>query len=198
MCGETPQRHTSPRPVQGLSPRVRGNLHRPVVDGESGRSIPACAGKPTENDRRSDMDRVYPRVCGETGRTSRQAPAWRGLSPRVRGNRGTRPGRGAGAGSIPACAGKPPPSPRCSVAHTVYPRVCGETFGVCLGLPLSCGLSPRVRGNRERCSVGVSCQGSIPACAGKPSYTFPEAAGTPVYPRVCGETTDHQQNPKGS
>ena len=57
--------------IQGLSPRVRGNLvsFRPTA--QSVRSIPACAGEP---DLASDSDiteKVYPRVCGGTFRAGK-------------------------------------------------------------------------------------------------------------------------------
>ena len=50
------------------------------------------------------------------------------------------------------------------------------------------GLSPRVRGNPREGECGPQCTGSIPACAGEPSWRvlLPISAG--VYPRVCGGT----------
>ena len=70
----------------GLSPRVRGNLHRlgrtaaghgsiPACAGEPGYaawlshpkgSIPACAGEPLFVQGPWQSGRVYPRVCGGT------------------------------------------------------------------------------------------------------------------------------------
>ena len=56
----------------------------------------------------------------------RQKYAMYGLSPRVRGNRGTRRGRGRRRRSIPACAGEPLYTIGIGSATPVYPRVCGE------------------------------------------------------------------------
>ena len=52
------------------------------------------------------------------------------------------------------------------------------------------GLSPRVRGNLIATSSRCSCIGSIPACAGEPARRSGSSATTPVYPRVCGGTTN--------
>ena len=73
--------------VQGLSPRVRGNLiwlaSCRIIRG----SIPACAGKPTACGPNRTGCRVYPRVCGETMDGATDEIKDPGLSPRVRGNR---------------------------------------------------------------------------------------------------------------
>ena len=70
----------------------------------------------------------------------------------------------------------------------VYPRVCGGTLVLAhtdLGIV---GLSPRVRGNPDGQMLDVQVKRSIPACAGEPPETYPEADVAPVYPRVCGGT----------
>ena len=134
----------------GLSPRVRGN-HRPgdLPPVEAG-SIPACAGEPHVGVAQSHGAGVYPRVCGGTPQDDDRAVGLWGLSPRVRGNH--RPGQldGAVAGSIPACAGEPPPDFRWSYGEWIYPRVCGGTPMVRAVLHPGAGLSPRVRGNPPR------------------------------------------------
>ena len=73
------------------------------------RSIPACAGEPTPLVENPSHGRVYPRVCGGTGRAT--IPRWAvpGLSPRVRGNRRYSPACLDCPRSIPACAGEPLP-----------------------------------------------------------------------------------------
>ena len=53
---------------------------------------------------------------------------------------------------------------------------------------MACGLSPRVRGNLGNCPVGISCGGSIPACAGEPRRGADRLRAVRVYPRVCGGT----------
>ena len=189
MCGGT-----GPPPelvccACGLSPRVRGNRRldeRP--EGGSG-SIPACAGEPLPSRRWTTLSRVYPRVCGGTG----PVPWWPcrpgGLSPRVRGNRGRRRGRGLASGSIPACAGEPATRPFRAGRPGVYPRVCGGTRRRLPQSPRWRGLSPRVRGNHPRECARYPVQRSIPACAGEPLRPRDWRLCGRVYPRVCGGTT---------
>ena len=50
----------------GLSPRVRGNPLAWVFPYSNRRSIPACAGEPTQKFCACSLYRVYPRVCGGT------------------------------------------------------------------------------------------------------------------------------------
>ena len=71
----------------GLSPRLRGNpvLCRPKPDCK--RSIPAFAGEPLLLLMLAAWERVYPRVCGGTGKASLHSKSRSGLSPRLRGNR---------------------------------------------------------------------------------------------------------------
>ena len=111
---------------------------------------------------------VYPRVCGGTRRIAGKRPSEGGLSPRVRGNRLPLAGPPDRGGSIPACAGEPQGRAGESSGAAVYPRVCGGTGA--LGPPLRHrnGLSPRVRGNPQRCPFSAIVPGSIPACAGEP------------------------------
>ena len=81
----------------------------------------------------------------------------------------------------------------------VHPRVRGETkregterFG-------EKGPSPRARGNLVECVASSDGEGSIPACAGKPSpgrersgvrRVHPRVRGETVHPRVRGETAN--------
>ena len=46
VCGGTRPAIPPERDVNGLSPRVRGNLSCAAADGSGSRSIPACAGEP--------------------------------------------------------------------------------------------------------------------------------------------------------
>ena len=169
-------------------------------------SIPACAGEPSVGVCGDTGTEVYPRVCGGTTYDYTKATLADGLSPRVRGNllyalKGATEQR-----SIPACAGEPrlpvPPDP----LPRVYPRVCGGTSPRSPTFSPCSGLSPRVRGNRQRLinsSPGLSPRvrgnppvpvlqeersGSIPACAGEPPRMDAAPTPTPVYPRVCGGT----------
>ena len=80
--------------------------------------------------------------------SSSKRPFGKGLSPRVRGNRGSRLGKLEGVRSIP--------------------RVCGGTRGFVFVVFLASGLSPRVRGNLSPPNLAYASTRSIPACAGEP------------------------------
>ena len=170
VCGETEGRVYYSPTLDGLSPRVRGNLVTGSIALSKKRSIPACAGKPRCSGVSVVARWVYPRVCGETLPVFKRYAFKDGLSPRVRGNRASTSDQGLPVGSIPACAGKPKICPPARSITSVYPRVCGETL---LSLSIMCfasGLSPRVRGNLIIRTRAWAALGSIPACAGKPHW----------------------------
>ena len=74
------------------------------------------------------------------------------------------------------------------LCSTVYPRVCGGTEVPSRDPPSTCGLSPRVRGNRPLIPESIQRTRSIPACAGEP-WSWPASRyRASVYPRVCGGT----------
>ena len=131
---------------------------------------------------------VYPRVCGATVDSAFFRIVDGGLSPRVRGHLPALHVVVADVGSIPACAGPPaacrPPSPKA----TVYPRVCGATWGTKPRTPRRTGLSPRVRGHLPVDFPGGGRVRSIPACAGPPAAIPTRRVQVEVYPRVCGAT----------
>ena len=56
------------------------------------------------------------------------------------------------------------------------------------GARITSGLSPRVRGNRERDQDPRRRAGTIPACAGEPEAWCRSAGRRRDYPRVCGGT----------
>ena len=85
-CGGTTPRYTAGPWYQGLSPRVRGNLHQQVPTLYQMGSIPARAGEPPRTPLPEPSPRVYPRACGGTHSRCCRAPQLQGLSPRVRGN----------------------------------------------------------------------------------------------------------------
>ena len=66
--------------------------------------------------------------------------------------------------------------------------MCGATFSRNSERSFSCGLSPRVRGNRQLFPVTGFHVRSIPACAGQPHETPRPRWHVKVYPRVCGAT----------
>ena len=58
----------------------------------------------------------------------------------------------------------------------------------------ACGLSPRVRGNRNGMTDEHNGFWSIPACAGEPPSERAAGAQGGVYPRVCGGTDDEDRS----
>ena len=127
VCGETAGVGAGLVLVQGLSPRVRGNLAANVRGNGYVGSIPACAGKPRTPSPAPRGTGVYPRVCGETSGRLLSRSLAPGLSPRVRGNPLIDATPRPCYRSIPACAGKPMLAIIGNQAAEVYPRVCGET-----------------------------------------------------------------------
>ena len=188
MCGGTGLRNRLGGLHNGLSPRVRGNRYSCVNMWRSLRSIPACAGEPGSQAPERRSIPVYPRVCGGTRTLLLLAVTFDGLSPRVRGNHTSQVQDKRRLGSIPACAGEPPPVYPRLFRRWVYPRVCGGTFGTGKTRQSRMGLSPRVRGNPLFHVTGTICNRSIPACAGEPLYCPSQASRSAVYPRVCGGT----------
>ena len=188
VCGGTGDEGPFAFDIQGLSPRVRGNLVRAGVAALFAGSIPACAGEPLQSGAGDAGRRVYPRVCGGTGSTCIFRRRYGGLSPRVRGNPLVSVQHRQRAGSIPACAGEPYARGTNMTDLQVYPRVCGGTCSTANERLVSVGLSPRVRGNRPAGLCGAVPGGSIPACAGEPVQIRLRRIARQVYPRVCGGT----------
>ena len=85
-CGETVLGSMIRSASPGLSPRVRGNQPHFLLDIAHRGSIPASAGKPLVEIRRTSPFGVYPRECGETTTAAKRRWYIQGLSPRVRGN----------------------------------------------------------------------------------------------------------------
>ncbi len=85
-CGGTDARGVIVLGPQGLSPRVRGNLHPGCSDCHEHGSIPARAGEPPVRAALIRGRRVYPRACGGTLDGLYGFGEVMGLSPRVRGN----------------------------------------------------------------------------------------------------------------
>ena len=87
VCGGSPHKRPSIGHPAGLSPRVRGKPSLGDNSALTPRSIPACAGEAPSRKPLMTARRVYPRVCGGSGRTQYHRWAAGGLSPRVRGKR---------------------------------------------------------------------------------------------------------------
>ena len=140
-------------------------------------SIPACAGEPVRPNGCTANTRVYPRLCGGTGRTPDRGGMRAGLSPPVRGNPAGIPRAMNRPGSIPACAGEPwrfSRPPRGIHLVRSIPACAGEPDPATKGRRRCSwpGLSPPVRGNRD------GDDGS--------SVALGDSWG--VYPRLCGGT----------
>ena len=154
--------------IDGLSPRVRGNLCQPRLGEQQGRSIPARTGEPIRARMPFAAYSVYPRAYGGTAGTDTAKVSETGLSPRVRGNRTWYRLSRLDAGSIPARTGEPKRSRSLVRSSRVYPRAYGGTRQIADGVPADEGLSPRVRGNREAHDHSRELAGSIPARTGEP------------------------------
>ena len=168
VCGGTLAAKSGIGPVWGLSPRMRGNRRLCRRCGKRAGSIPAYAGEPIRRIGDGRVQSVYPRVCGVTSSMLC--------------------GAALGAGSIPAYAGEPNVRVRVPGHVPVYPRVCGGTLLRWGMIAVLQGLSSRMRGNRRECPPPLRQVGSIPAYAGKPSFSSRAMSSIKVYPRVCGGT----------
>ena len=172
----------------GLSPRVRGNQEQLADLVKAIGSIPARAGEPAPARHTHQHYQVYPRACGGTYYCLLCQRSVSGLSPRVRGNQVGQHAAALALRSIPARAGEP--RSRLTVWHatSVYPRACGGTSACSAASASSCGLSPRVRGNRADLIRRASGRRSIPARAGEPRVSRWASVLRRVYPRACGGT----------
>ena len=107
VCGATRPQGILKTKAEGLSPRVRGNRRARRMMFIASGPIPACAGQPPRAWCVPSYSRAYPRVCGATRKWACRLPCVAGLSPRVRGNRGSPELGLVCTGPIPACAGQP-------------------------------------------------------------------------------------------
>ena len=188
LCGGTIAHLRQRQQYDGLSPPVRGNRPSRHPQIHSARSIPACAGEPGRVAGHRSPRGVYPRLCGGTWRQAAQAAGRPGLSPPVRGNPAPAPDAAAAGGSIPACAGEPGRQRGGAGGRGVYPRLCGGTWKRQMSALGPAGLSPPVRGNRNRGIIRTRRVRSIPACAGEPTAALTAVKRVEVYPRLCGGT----------
>ena len=189
VCGGSQLCKPRFRQVEGLSPRVRGKRPYPARCSCPTRSIPACAGEARALAADASSDRVYPRVCrgSEVAHPAEQVQP--GLSPRVRGKHEQHGGKHRRRGSIPACAGEAAGAQGSGGQCQVYPRVCGGSSPNVPPKPPPRGLSPRVRGKRQKACQQICSLRSIPACAGEAELRTHQPLPRWVYPRVCGGST---------
>ena len=185
-AGEPVPRRAAPC-ATGVDPRVCGGAGSKAKRevSEAGRS-PRVRGEPRGRSPGARIAGVDPRVCG--GALSRLCARIRlpGRSPRVRGSHEERHQRGAGKGSIPACAGEPRGYWCSRTSKRVDPRVCGGALSGPYAEADAAGRSPRVRGSPAMRRERAMRTGSIPACAGEPATQFISRKCPKVDPRVCG------------
>ncbi len=154
--------------MNGLSPRLRGNLREQECAGSRLRAIPAIAGEPLDGWCSASLGGGYPRDCGGTLSIQELGEHLKGLSPRLRGNR--------------RCRMRPQPD------SWGYPRDCGGTRGFMSSSARISGLSPRLRGNQMKSPLSSIRRRAIPAIAGEPLWRRSCCHCLRGYPRDCGGT----------
>ena len=196
--------------LNGRSPRGRGSRYDAIANGTIGRSIPAWAGEPIQNNLRRNRRKVDPRVGGGAAHTFPPPPPLSLVDPRVGGGaacfsmgrncRSGRSPRGRGSHfprmstaffnrSIPAWAGEPLFQKNQQFVITVDPRVGGGAVLLGKVNRPSTGRSPRGRGSPRPGDRPVEKHGSIPAWAGEPRMNWRLPCGWGVDPRVGGGAT---------
>ena len=172
--------------VWGLSPRTRGSREIRLCQRRRQGPIPADAGEPPTRHIRGWLMRAYPRGRGGAEAIQEALSLFEGLSPRTRGSRVSRHGRGHYSGPIPADAGEPSPARRPGAGSRAYPRGRGGAAATCVQASVSRGLSPRTRGSHRAGSERLSDRGPIPADAGEPNRVMTSPDGITAYPRGRG------------
>ena len=177
----------------GSSPRGRGKHEAWAFDADSGRLIPAWAGKTLMVSAAGSVIPAHPRVGGENRLLVRVRRRPDGSSPRGRG-KPCRAGRlRSGRRLIPAWAGKTVLHDVLRDRHPAHPRVGGENHVFNAHDMQDGGSSPRGRGKRlTRVSVSVIV-GLIPAWAGKTLCPAWQRRCCRAHPRVGGENPNAWQ-----
>ena len=108
----------------------------------------------------------HPRACGAHIRDLCMRYHLQGSSPRMRGSQNRTGYEKRNPGIIPAHAGLTTESAVKGITRRDHPRACGAHQINMRKDAKMAGSSPRMRGSRTACSVGVSSPGIIPAHAG--------------------------------
>mgnify|MGYP007005206920 CR=1 FL=1 len=132
--------------VEGPSPRIRGELSHPDIDGELERTIPANTGRILGTRRVQGDRRDHPREYGENSSCSVSAARAAGPSPRIRGEYCVEQRKDITVGTIPANTGRIDPWANMNAALRDHPREYGENNGTSLSGARCKGPSPRIRG----------------------------------------------------
>ncbi len=172
--------------ARGPSPLARGSpLAITALHLRSG-SIPARAGQPECNRRRTPCRGVHPRSRGAAWwSTASTWPSW-GPSPLARGSLVVDGFDLAKLGSIPARAGQPIRRSLGLVDPGVHPRSRGAADSLRIGWWCGQGPSPLARGSRAGAVCGLADPGSIPARAGQPGIWRRWRHERGVHPRSRG------------
>ena len=181
---------------EGLSPHTRGNLRYERTPSTDCGPIPAHAGEPGTDVRRTTRLRAYPRTRGGTTSAASGHFQYSGLSPHTRGNRKQAAFATAAVGPIPAHAGEPSPVTAWRVLCKAYPRTRGGTITAISGIVHALGLSPHTRGNHLREVTPHASEGPIPAHAGEPEDGPAFFVDVAAYPRTRGGTAIERLVPR--
>ena len=175
---------------RGSSPHARGKPNLACLVLLDVGLIPACAGKTTRPRPAAGQSGAHPRMRGENhppqtgGRTE-----W-GSSPHARGKPHQCLPGGQSQRLIPACAGKTEPDTPVYVGVEAHPRMRGENRRGGKAHYAENGSSPHARGKPGSRFPAISCQGLIPACAGKTTTGLSLQPPAWAHPRMRGENCD--------
>ena len=154
---------------------------------QSGRIIPACAGKTVLRVQAPIQVSDHPRVRGENGTKKTGMTRPDGSSPRARGKLIDECLTKEECRIIPACAGKTQGRRGLAKYIADHPRVRGENVSGLETKKKVVGSSPRARGKRLWLTKARQAVRIIPACAGKTPFEFGAALAVSDHPRVRGE-----------
>ena len=166
--------------LRGLSPRVRGNRQPPPRTITRHGLSPRVRGNRFRRRAWRSLQGVYPRVCGGTRQHSEAACLRRSI-PACAGE--PKPEDPFKARSIPACAGEPA-QPFSQPTDRVYPRVCGGTPPRSRSRSACFEVYPRVCGGTRNWRWTIrSCEGLSPRVRGnrsQPGETFVQPGSIPA------------------
>ena len=173
----------------GSSPLTRGKRGEVLARLDTGRLIPAHAGKTLALPWRTWEPSAHPRSRGENGPLPAQGMTLEGSSPLTRGKPCSlqRPRRSTRL--IPAHAGKTCPGSGCERDRQAHPRSRGENTLIMIYSFIYSGSSPLTRGKRARDAANLDYAGLIPAHAGKTCCGSCPGSGRPAHPRSRGENS---------
>ena len=154
---------------------------------ESGRLIPAHAGKTTSTARSGTNPAAHPRSRGENRERAAFNGDREGSSPLTRGKPPSQAGTRPVPGLIPAHAGKTGLRPLKMSLATAHPRSRGENLNPGSMSPSMSGSSPLTRGKHRGVRVRPGGGGLIPAHAGKTTQCQVAIARQEAHPRSRGE-----------